>query len=120
MPMLLHKPASPLSAVVDVLWYVEGSAAAGVKERALPTGTVELVINLAGERVAAFGRNDLVHPKSVRGLLVCGPHSEYFVTESEEYSRIVGVHFKPGGAAPWFAPPANELCNTHAGLDDVW
>jgi transcriptional regulator GlxA family with amidase domain len=32
----------------------------------------------------------------------------------------MGVHFKPGGAFLFLGPAANELLNTHVGLQDIW
>ncbi len=45
--MIFHTciPRPPLSKFIELLWLCDGYHAAHVKERRLPTGTMELVIN---------------------------------------------------------------------------
>jgi AraC-like DNA-binding protein len=33
---------------------------------------------------------------------------------------VIGIHFKPGGAFPFFKMPASELHNLHVSLEDLW
>ena len=73
------------------------------RERALPTGTVELVFDFrAGEPV------------------ICGPHSSYFELDTSVAVSVMGVHFRPGGAAAFLGAPAGEFANRHLSLGDVW
>jgi len=44
--LTFYKPKPPLSKFVDNFWLYEGYEAEGKTERILPTGTLELVINL--------------------------------------------------------------------------
>jgi AraC-like DNA-binding protein len=110
-------PRSPLSDFVDYLWAYE--PAAGV-ERALPTGTMELVINLRGDRLKFAGQQRPNDTHIFPGAMICGPHSEYFVIDSEPDESIVGVHFKHGGGSLFLPAPAGELHNTHVALDALW
>ena len=41
-----HHPSAPLSRFVDMLWFYSGQGPTHRKERVLPDGTAELVINL--------------------------------------------------------------------------
>ena len=100
-------PPPPLSEFVALLWLYEGYAPPHPKERLLPTGTVELVIDLRAETGGD-------------GAVVCGAHSEFFEIETPAEASVMGVHFKPGGAFPFFAPPAGELHNLHVALADLW
>jgi AraC-like DNA-binding protein len=42
------------------------------------------------------------------------------VIDTAEQSRVVGVHFKPGGAYPFFGVAAGELRGLHLSLADLW
>ncbi|MCI0691871.1 hypothetical protein L0337_07665 [candidate division KSB1 bacterium] len=67
-------PQPPLSDFVEVFWLYEGFTQP-VKERALPTGTVELVINLRDDRLQVFDRRNADH--SFPGAMICGPHKAF-------------------------------------------
>jgi len=112
-------PSPPLSNFVALFWYYEGYALPHAKERLLPTGTTELVINLREDHIETYG-GDASAMQSFRGGVVCGPHSESFVIDTSQEESVIGVHFKPGGAFPFFKLPAGELHNLHVGLDDLW
>ena len=107
--MLYHTlvPPPPLSDFVALLWLYDGYVLPHPKERLLPMGTVELVIDL---REGSRGS----------GAVVCGAHSEFFEIETAAETSVIGVHFRPGGAFPFFAPPVGELHNLHVALEDLW
>jgi AraC-like DNA-binding protein len=105
---------------VACFWLAERAAQPYQKERALPTGTFELVINLRDDRIQIFDRQQLDRIQSFCGTMICGVHSEYFVTDSAPDESILGVHFKPGGAMPFLPVPAGELHNAHVSLDVLW
>src|SRR5215471_20317862 len=125
-PMLLrtYTPRPPLSDFVQLLWLYDGYKRLHdqPKERLLPDGSMELVINLRGDddRMRVYDRRDTDRYQSFRGALLCGVHSNYFVIDSAEETSVIGVHFKPGGGFPFFCMPADELHNVHVGLDTLW
>ncbi|GEM_PF-1956978 len=85
-----HFPPPPLSDFVEMFWLYEGFTQPA-KERALPTGTVELVISLRDDRLQVFDRHSANY--NFRGAMICGPHSEFFVTDSAKDESVLGVHF---------------------------
>jgi AraC-like DNA-binding protein len=113
-------PGPPLAGLVDCLWYYDGYFAAHQRERALPTGTVELVINLGEDRIRVFQDEADLSGAAFRGAVVCGAHSRYFVLDPAQQRSVIGVHFRPGGAAAMLGVPAGELANRHFGLEDIW
>lgn len=115
-----YKPAPPLSGFVDKLWLYEGYMQPHAKERLLPTGTFELVINLHEDQSRIYDRDDHDKFQRLRGTLVCGVHSEFFVIDTAAQLAVMGVHFKPGGAFPFLKLPAGELHNQHVSLEDLW
>jgi len=100
-----HVPPPPLGAFVELVWLFEGAPEPWAQERLLPQGTVELVIDLGGGRWSGS---------------VSGPHSQSFVIDTSRPRRLVGVHFRPGGAFPFVEPPMHELHNAIVSLDDLW
>lgn len=117
---LHHIPAPPLSDFVKVLWLYEGAPRPHTKERILPDGSMELVINLREDQVRVYDRDDFNRCETRRGAVIVGPHSHFFVIDTAEQMSVAGVHFKPGGAFPFFGLPAGELQDEHVSLDTLW
>src|SRR5262249_3335096 len=113
-------PQKPLSNFIETLWYYDGYVQPHAKERLMPTGTTELVINLREDQIRVYDRHDTKIGHTFHGAVVCGPHSEFFVIDTDEQTSVIGVHFKPGGIFPFLKLPADELRNQHVGLDDLW
>lgn len=115
-----HIPQPPLSDFVNLFWFYGGYDPPHARERILPTGTIELVINLREDETRVYGRQDRGHYESFGGAVICGAHSGFFVIDTAEQASTVGVHFKPGGAFPFLDLPAGELRNSHASLESLW
>jgi AraC-like DNA-binding protein len=100
-----YVPAKPLSEFVGLFWYWRGHEVKYSRERILPMGTAELVINLAsGPAGAGFS----------------GPQSESFVIERTVQDELLGIHFNLGGAFPFLAFPFAELHGLNITLADIW
>lgn len=104
----VHTPRPPLDAFVDVLWLYESYDPGHGRERLLPMATVELVVNLRQDQ------------PGFTVPIVAGPRSEYKVLDTSHTASVIGVHFKPGGAFPFFGVPASELHNADVALDALW
>ncbi len=116
--MHVHHPSPPLAGFVEYLWMQEGPVPSHAYERVVPTGTVEIVIALATPTLRVGGRESAL--VRVGAAMVCGAQSAPFVVDARAQTRLIGVHFKPGGAFPFFAAPASVLRNLRIGLGDVW
>jgi AraC-like DNA-binding protein len=118
---LTHIPAPPLNSFVDLFWYYDGfPARAHKKERLMPDGSVEVVINLNEDEARIYDRETFEKCERLPGTLLCGPHSSFFVIDTAQQDSVMGIHFKPGGAFPFFKLPADELQNQHISLEDLW
>ena len=113
-------PRSPLSDFVELFWLYEGYDLPHAKERVLPTGTMELVINLREDALRIYDRQDTDRFEGFRGSLICDVHSEFFVIDTVSQPSVLGVHFKPGGAFPFLEPSAGELRDVHVSLETLW
>ena len=120
MLLLKHKPARPLSDFVDVLWLYEGYDVPHERERLLPDGTVELVVNLREDCCRVY---DPQHPhlfSTIPGCVVSGPRTEFFVIDTAGEASTIGVHFRPGGAFPFLKVPPTELTDQSVALECLW
>jgi AraC-like DNA-binding protein len=115
-----YTPAPPLGDFVDRFWHYDGYAPSHRRERILPSGTVELVINRGDDEVRIYHPAQPEHCKRFSGALVSGAYRGSFVIDSEQQASIMGVHFKPGGAFPFLGPPAGELVDAHVDLETLW
>ena len=117
---LTHVLRPPLSQFVNLLWLYEGYSQAHAKERVLPTGEMQIVINLQEDRSWVYDRDDTGLCQTFRGPLLSGAHSQYQVISTAAQTRAIGVHFRPGGAFPFLRMPAGELRDSTVPLDALW
>ena len=120
MHFLSYRPCRPLSDFVESFWLCDGYASPHLRERIFPSGTFELVFNLRGGDLRIYTAKCPGRCIHLPGAVVSGPYGGYFVTDRAENASVMGVHFKPGGAFLFLGPAANELLNTHVGLQDIW
>ena len=116
---LTYAPGPPISEFVDYFWLFEGGQTAR-KERIVPSGTIELVINLHDDEVRIYDREQPEKHRRFSGAVLSGTYSSLFVVDAMQHETMLGVHFKPGGAFPFLNILANELTDAHADLADLW
>jgi AraC-like DNA-binding protein len=116
----LYKPPPPLDRFVEVIWVSEGDPRPHPRERLLPDGSAELVVNLHEERIPLYQGENGERCQVFRGSVICGPHSQFFAIDTTAHLNVAGVHFKPGGAYPFLKLPSGAIHNLHVGLDTLW
>ena len=52
--------------------------------------------------------------------MVSGAYRRSFVIDTREHASVIGVHFRPGGAAPFVGVPAGAIADAHVDLDAMW
>ncbi|AGC44187.1 AraC family transcriptional regulator [Myxococcus stipitatus DSM 14675] len=111
-------PPPALRPYIHAFWVYEGYLPAHGRERVLPTGTVEWVIPLAGQRLewreldGAEGHHSGAH--------VAGPRLTAYDVPTAQQALLAGVHFRVGGAWPLLGIPQEELAERHVELASVW
>jgi AraC-like DNA-binding protein len=116
-----HIPGAPLNDFVHDFWlYEDYTPSSHLKERILPSGTIELVINLQDNELRIYDAARVDSCRRFSGALVSGTYGRCFVTDTAEERSVMGVHFKPGGAFPFLGVPPDELTDTHLDLDVLW
>jgi AraC-like DNA-binding protein len=100
-----QRPGFPLAQYVEMLWYCDGYQATHRHERVLPNGRFQLIIDLAAGRGAS---------------IIVGMRTRYSILETASVRSVIGVVFQPGGARPFFDPPADEFYDSAAPLHEIW
>lgn len=113
-----YRPGPPLADFVEYLWALR-DAPAHSTERIVPSGTLELVVNLH-EDVLRIYDPETSGWRTHSGVVVSGAYRRFFVIDARDHASIVGVHFKPGKALPFLGVPPGELADRHVDLAMLW
>jgi AraC-like DNA-binding protein len=119
MPGYESLPSGALGEWVEGLWMWEGSMATAPCETALPSGSVDLVINLETDQLR-FGAADARARRVLPGAVLCGPHHRYFLIDTSLTARALGVRFKSGRIRSFLPGAAVELQDGWVAANDVW
>ena len=115
---LEHTPAPPLNGFVQILWYARAPQANHTRERVLPSGHTQVLLNLAREYLldCPEGAAERRGP----GSAVIGARSVYEIVNTSDMADLIGIVFQPD-ALPLFAfDRADLFSNRNVSLDDVW
>ena len=115
-----YRPAPPLSDFVALFWYYEGYTQPHAKERIMPDGSMQVVINLCEDEIKIYDPDHPEHFERRSGAIFCGPRSRFEVIDTAGQACVIGIHFRPGGAAGFLTMPLSELQDTVVTLDCLW
>lgn len=120
--LLTRRPIAPLVPHVEMLWASErGGALPHSREFNLPTGRADIVIPLLDEqRISRYRDSDDTVGEHHHGGVVHGAHDHASQRDTTGASCVVGVHFKPGGAAAFFGGALPDLHNRTVPLEALW
>jgi AraC-like DNA-binding protein len=116
----LHFPNSPLSRFVENMWLVEGFTADYTREKILPDGAIELIIDLDTHPKNIFEDEASERFRTVKKAWISGERTRYIIIGAERNQSMVGIRFRPGGAYPFFGFPISELSESVTELDLIW
>jgi len=115
---VVMRPTVPaLAPFVESFWYF-AQRLPNVRERVLPTGEMQLLVNLHEDELRSY--DELGRARPVAGSALQGVHGGPVTIDTAQQRAIVGVGFRPGGAFPFFAPPASEVRDGLVPLDALW
>jgi AraC-like DNA-binding protein len=111
-------PAAPLNKFIRSLWYAQAGNVAHRRERILPTGCTQVILNLARDFLldCPEGQRDRRMPPA----LVVGARSVYEIVDSSDMADLIGIVFAPGGFAPFASDAAHHFSNHTVALDSIW
>lgn len=114
-----HVPALPLGTFIHHFWHIT-AAPSQARQRVLPSGTNELVINLHEDEIRIHDSTRLQGWRRFPGIVVSGAYSGAFDIDPSQSVSMMGVHFRPGGAFPVFGEAVAEIANSHLSLEVLW
>lgn len=111
-----HAPSAALSDLVQCYWTSRSAAPLGAAQvtRVLPDGCMDIIFNLGDPP-----RADASPEHALRSFVVGAMRTPLEVRSSGAVDML-GVRFRPGGAAAFVGPPAGELTDRAADLRDLW
>src|SRR3954470_2669623 len=115
-----HFPGPPLAEHIAWFWYYDNLETDHSREHVLPDGSFELIINLDDVPRKLFDRENSNSYQSFRRGWLSGAQSKYLVIDALPGASMIGLHFRPGGVAPFLRPPADELRDSVVELDGLW
>lgn len=110
-------PNGRLSAYVEFIWCSIEYNPQSAKERVLPSGASQLIINLGSKKFRHFGsaggRQEYTH------TIVTGIHTGHIFLDPTTRISTMGVVLRPGATAALFGVPATEFKNRVISLGDL-
>ena len=90
---LIRPPRPPLDRCITVLWVCRQSSQTRRLERVLPTGTAQLIVNLAEDETRNYDPSDPSRCERGSGAVIAGPSARYGIIDTDEQAHVVGACF---------------------------
>ena len=117
MQFLSLTPQAPLSHLVEMIWDWEAVFRSHRLERVLPVANAGLIINLAEDQTRVY--DEQYRCTRFSGSTLDGPRTRSNIIDTEEQAAVMGVIFRPGGAATFFRERMDRLVNDSVDLEDL-
>ena len=114
-----RQPGPAIASCVRLLWYCRAPALPHARERVLPRGEMQIILNLAAERLTDCSLEDAEMVRSLAPSIVVGPRGKYELVDTRDLAELVGIVFWPGGAAPFLHEDASTFFERFVSLEDV-
>ncbi len=111
-------PTGPLARYVRVLWYARDHDLVPRRERILPSGCLQVILNLARNFLldCPTGSRDRRMPPA----LIVGARSVYEIVDASDMADLIGIVFAPGGFVSFAGDAVHHFSNQSVPLADVW
>jgi AraC-like DNA-binding protein len=111
-------PAAPLNSFVRSLWYTNAPHVGHGRERILPTGRTQIILNLARDFLLDCPQDQCARP--MPPSVVVGARSVFEIVDTSDMADLIGIVFHPGGLAPLASEAADLFSNRSLPLEDAW
>jgi AraC-like DNA-binding protein len=116
---LEQQPAPPLRPWVRSLWYCRAPQLPHQRERVLPNGCMQVIVNLSRNYLTDCGEDGTITRRFPPAIVV-GARSRFEVIDTSDLAELIGVVFRPGGFARLFRERADLFFEQSVALEDVW
>jgi AraC-like DNA-binding protein len=120
MQLIRYRPAAPLDAYIEWLWWSQRDQVENSGEHMLPSGSAQLILAL--HEAPIICRPNAASSRSIvwsRGV-VHGPQWSYYQSCAKPPGVVAGVAFRPGVAGAILGLPIAELTDRHVPIDALW
>jgi AraC-like DNA-binding protein len=115
---LEHTPVPPLNRCIRALWYSRAPRVEHRRERMLPSGCTQVILNLARDFLLDCPEGQ--SPRPSPPALIVGARSVYEIVDTSDMADLIGIVFRPGGFTPFAFDAADLFSNRFVSLGDVW
>lgn len=114
-----YRPKGILESFVKYIWYCDGYKPVSNKERVLPNGASQLIINLGSNKFCHFEGADNNEGRKYSSVIIAGIHTGNIFLDS--YSRLstMGVILRPGALPALFDIASDEFKNQIVALESI-
>ncbi len=116
----LHIPTPPLDQYIEHFFLYENLISDHLRERMLPDGHIELVIDLRGQPNFWYQNDDPNAAQRVQGGWISGVHRNFITIEAAQGASMLVVRFRPGRILSILGMPAGAIAGQVVPLDLVW
>lgn len=109
-------PRAPLDRFVESITYFEGYTPTHRRERVLPDGAVEIIVDLGEAPKRLYDDESGERCESFRGAWVSGMRRRFIVIEAAAEVSMAVIRFRPGGAFPFLGFDVEALNDTVSDL----
>ena len=110
-------PQAPLSHLIEMIWDWEAAFHSHRLERVLPVANAGLIINLAEDQTRVY--DEQYRCTRFSGSTLDGPRTRSNIIDTEEQVAVMGVVFRPAGAARFFRERMDRLANDSVDLENL-
>jgi AraC-like DNA-binding protein len=115
---LERTPGASLNEFIQTLWYTCVSGPLAGRERVLPSGCTQIIVNVARDYILeCIGEGPGIR---MAPALVVGARSTYEIVDRSDMADLAGIVFRPAGFAAFARDAADLFSNRNVSLDAVW
>lgn len=118
--MSLRRPVPALRPFVEAVWASATSHPVAPREHVLPCGGMHLAIRLDGHPLRLYRDGSDDAGQVVSDAVVAGASASFYIKDTSQPTRSVGVLLRPGAAQALFGCDADALASRHVALQDLW
>ena len=112
-------PSEVLAPWVRSLWYCRAPKAVYGRERVLPNGWLQIILNLRGDALTDCGEDGRITERLPSAIIV-GARARFEVIDTADLEELAGIIVRPGGFAGLFRERADLFFERSIALDSIW